>query len=56
MSSDLYVNFDEMTCFINLVAADKEEKSLENKKTNYQITEGDLVLEFTYDCVSPIIR
>jgi hypothetical protein len=52
MSSDLFGTFDEIKCFINLIGEDGEEKVLEHKKTNFEVTEGDLVWEFTYPCVS----
>jgi hypothetical protein len=52
ISSDLYGCFDTLTCSINLVGADGQEKTIENKKSNFNITEGDLVWEFVYPCVS----
>jgi hypothetical protein len=52
ISSDLYGEFDEIKCFINLIGADGEEKTIENTKSNFKVTEGDLVWEFSYACVS----
>lgn len=50
MQSDLFGTFEEISCLINLIGADGEEKILVNKKSDFQITEGDLIWEFSYAC------